>query len=440
MSLPPGYDPGVFSVSQLASSLPPYSPRSRPSTASGFRGSTEHFFHLKDKKKKTWATLKLFSSAPAPNALPTFLEGDKITGLLTLDIPSGEKISGVAILVRGEIVIGPGKQDRLCFLEILTPLWSKGGGYPGSAPRLDGRLSGDYRWPFSIYIPKDVVLPDPGRRGVVRTYHLPQTFLERSTKASAHYYLSVNITRSAFREDSELRTMFVYVPAVRPDPPSALRQRAYRENAPIPGPDIDRDGWHTCPTATLRGTVFNNRAVEVQCVFSLAKPLSYTRGSVIPCSLTLLCRDSQALNLLSAPTAINVHLRRQVNYPALSTLPLYLLPTPESVHEIGRAVWRPANDASRRPDSSRKFEGEIHLAKNLKPTTAISDFTVRYFVALLPLEVTGFLSADSQPLVEQEVQIATIFAKGPKPRSYAPSGYEAPEFAPLNSRSSGGFI
>lgn len=60
--------------------------------------------------------------------------------------------------------------------------------------------------------------------------------------------------------------MFVYVPALRPDPPSLLRQLAYQENTPIPGPEIDAEGWHTCPAVTVKGTVFNNRTAEVQCV------------------------------------------------------------------------------------------------------------------------------------------------------------------------------
>jgi hypothetical protein len=60
---------------------------------------TEHVFEIKDKKKKAWATLKLKSSARASTSLPTFLEGDKITGSVTLDLGSSEKILGVSVLV-----------------------------------------------------------------------------------------------------------------------------------------------------------------------------------------------------------------------------------------------------------------------------------------------------------------------------------------------------
>ncbi|KAJ7126274.1 hypothetical protein C8R44DRAFT_781516 [Mycena epipterygia] len=405
---PPVYEAlGAFAAS--VSSLPAYSPRDPPHA--GSRRSTEHIFSLHDKKRKIRATLKLFSSAPTPASLPTFLEGDKINGNFTLNIPSSEKIVGVSVLVRGEIITGPQQRDRLCFLDIPVPLWSKSLASPS--------LGGDCYWPFSIHIPKDVLLADPEKHDAVRSYLLPQTFLERGTKVSAHYYLSVQIIRSAmlFRED-ELQTMFVYVPALRPEPPSILRQLAYQENIPIPGPEIDGDGWHTCPSVTMRGTVFNNRQVEVQCVFSLAKPLSYTRGSVIPCSLTYFCRDLQALNLLCTPSTVQVRLNRQVKCRSLTAAagsgPAL---TTNDIEESGRAVWW-LNGSPRQQDS-RKLEGEIHLPKNLKPTSAISSFTLKYFVVVLPFSVTGFLSTDTQPLIEQEVCIGTIFAKGPRPRYYA---------------------
>ncbi|KAJ6570979.1 hypothetical protein DFH09DRAFT_1153490 [Mycena vulgaris] len=417
MSFPPVYDVGTFSAS--VSSLPAYTPRPHPRQHGGSRGSTEHIFSLKEQKKKIRATLKLFSSATTPTSLPTFLEGDKIHGSLALHIHSGEKIAAVSVLVRGEILTGPLPQDRLCFLDIPVPLWSKSGG--SSRDMASPSLSGDCHWPFSIDIPKEVVLADPARLGTVQPYVLPQTFFERVSKASVNYRLSVQISRDAllFRDnDSGLQTMFVYVPAVRPDPPSMYRQLAYQENIPVPGPETDADGWHTCSMATIKGTVFNNRQIEVQCVLSLSKPLSYTRGSVIPCSLKYVCHDLQALNLLCTPSASNVRLHRHVKCSLLGGRTVYTH-TPHDLEESGRAVWWPANNAQRRQDS-RTFEGEIHLAKNLKPTSVISHFTLKYFVVILPFDVAGFSSAAAQPLLQQEVEIATVFAKGPKPRSYAP--------------------
>lgn len=73
-----------------------------------------------------------------------------------------------------------------------------------SGSQYNGKLSGDYHWPFSISLPKEIALPDPtGKHGEVRTYQLPQTFLERSTRASVYYELFVHIARSTFRVDNK---------------------------------------------------------------------------------------------------------------------------------------------------------------------------------------------------------------------------------------------
>ncbi|KAJ7126754.1 hypothetical protein C8R44DRAFT_617260 [Mycena epipterygia] len=430
MAFPPVYG-GTFSVSQSVTSLPPYTAYARPSTTGAVRELTEHVFDIKDKKKKAWATLKLSSSARSSSSLPTFLEGDKITGSVTLDLSNCEKILGVSILIRGQIITGPQNTDRLCFLDTSTPLWVKGmpnprDSDPAATPSYHGKLSGDYHWPFSISLPKEVALPDPSGKppGALKTYHLPQTFLERTTRASVYYELFVHIARSTFRVDNKLQTMFVYVPALRPDPPSRHRQLAYRQNGPIPGPDVDPEGWHTLKTASIMGTVFNTRRVTIQCVLSLAKPLSYTRGSVIPCSLTYLCDDFQALNLVCTPATINLRLHRQVIFRQAPVAAEFSARATfaDSPLEISRAVWWPVDDG--RGSGSCRFDGEIHLPKSLKPSSTVSHFSVSYSVVMLPFRVTGFASHDPKPVLKQEVQIATMFPKGPKPRVYTPPSYE----------------
>ncbi|KAJ6507885.1 hypothetical protein C8R47DRAFT_60614 [Mycena vitilis] len=429
MSFPPVYG-GSFSVSQSVTSLPAYRARDRPSTAGAVRELTEHVFEIRDKKKKAWATLRLRSSARTPSSLPTFLEGDKITGSVTLDLANSEKILGVSVLIRGQIVTGPQDRDRLFFLETSTPLWLKGMANPRdvnpAGPQFNGKLSGDYQWPFSISLPTEVTIPNPaGKPGAMQTYRLPQTFLERTIRASLYYEICVHIARSTFRVDNKLQTMFVYVPAIRPDPPSRIRQLAYRQNGPIPGPEADREGWYTLRTASVTGTVFNARRVTINCVLSLAKPLSYTRGSVIPCSLTYLSDDLQALNLVCTPATTNVYLHRQLTYNQAPAAAEYNArhPLADSVLlEISRAVWWPVNEGR---SGSCRLDGEIHLPKSLKPTSSISHFSINYHVAMLPFQVTGFTAEAPPPVIaRQEVQIATTFSKGPKPRVYSPPSYE----------------
>jgi len=49
------------------------------------------------------------------------------------------------------------------------------------------------------------------------------------------------------------------------DPPSPLRQLAYREGTPVLGPDIDPTGWKVHPPVSIEGTLFNTRPFRVQC-------------------------------------------------------------------------------------------------------------------------------------------------------------------------------
>jgi hypothetical protein len=143
--------------------------------------------------------------------------------------------------------------------------------------------------------------------------------------------------------------------------------------------------------------------------------------------MTYFCRDSQALNLLCTPASINVRLHRQVKCTSPSPYGSNdFAPGMEDVEDTGRAVWWPIDNEPRSQDT-RKFQGEIHLAKTLKPTSAISHFTLKvsisrkenylahnwnqYFVIVMPFDATGFSSVDTRPLIRQEVNIATVFAK-----------------------------
>ncbi|KAF7316705.1 hypothetical protein HMN09_00403600 [Mycena chlorophos] len=426
---------GTFSVAGSVTSLPAYTAHThRPRTANAAREPTQHVFEIKDKKDKAWATLNLSSSARSTSSLPVVLEGEPITGSVSLDISNGDKnILGITVRVRGSVLTGPSEIERRLFLDVTTPLWLKGVSTPGNTS--SKKLSGDSNWPFSISLPTEVVLPDPdpkARNGAVRTYKLPQTFSERTTRVSVIYELYVHIARSMFRVDDKLQTMFVYVPALRPEPPSPLRQMAYRQNGPVPGPDMDPNGWQQLSAVSISGKIFNNRRLTMSAVLSLAKPLSYTRGSVIPLSIAFSCGDTQALNLVCTPTTINVVLQRSTSFSpprAGAEFPrgeIPHIPNGSRVIDINRAVWWPVavEDAAH----NRRFDGELHLPKTLKPSSSVPHFNLSYRIVLFPcLPVTGFVSDSSKataPLLLQEVEIATIFPRGPKVRFVTAPTYE----------------
>lgn len=194
---------------------------------------------------------------------------------------------------------------------------------------------------------------------------------------------------------------------------------------------IQRDGTLFELSKSKALFFFNTRRVTIQAILSLAKPLSYTRGSVIPCSLTYSCNDAQALNLVCTPTTANVCLHRQITYSQAPMVAEYAgaalvlekaWTTTDAVLEISRAVWWPVDDG-RGSGSSCRFDGEIHLPKSLKPSSNVAHFSVSYTVVMLPFQVTGFAPADAKPHLRQEVQIATMFSKGPKPLVYTPPSY-----------------
>lgn len=393
---------------------------------------TEHVFELTKKRSKAWAVLKLFSSAGSSKSLPTFVEGDKITGSLSLDLDQ-DSICSVDIYVQGRIFSGAAEGQ--VFLDQSLTLWSREMGDPrnsstGPESRFEGKLSGAFQWPFSISLPKEVIVSTMLTRSGSRTatYRLPVTLLERNGRANIHYDLIVNIARSKFRPDSKIQTMFVYIPATRPDPPSRLRQLAYQENSPILGPEADPDGWRTAPPVKVQGTVFSIRDVEILCRLSFAKPLCYTRGSVIPLSLSLSSTDTQVLDLLSAK-AITVRLKRVLKFRVKTAGPdenLYgqwSLEMKDDVEEMTSAVWWPSAEGAQTNLNERQFSGEIQLAKGLKPSCAISHLKLFYIVVFLPFEATGFTSANNGPLLEQTVEVATLYAKGPRPITYSPPNY-----------------
>ncbi len=58
----------------------------------------EREFSLTNDKGRTFLTLKVLSSAPAPS-LPTFLEGQPIGGKVILDLEKPESIKSISISV-----------------------------------------------------------------------------------------------------------------------------------------------------------------------------------------------------------------------------------------------------------------------------------------------------------------------------------------------------
>lgn len=399
-----------------------------PPAYSPVRPQTEHVYQLTN-NSGSWATLKVLSRARKANQMPIFLEGDMITGSFSLTLDSEDHIMAITVELRGQIVSSGHFSTACVFLDELKTLWCKEMGDPRhpSSTRFSGKLSGSYLWAFSFALPSHVTLNACSTQSGL--FRLPEAFLERHSQISIQYDIEAHIVRSRFRVNSKLQTIFVYIPGTRPSPPSLLHQLAYLENRPLPDPSADPEGWHQLEAFTVRGKVFNTRPVDVRCLFYLAKPLCYTRGSPLPCAVTISSSDSQAVDLLASPRSVNVHLRRSVRSRKTST---YLSQTPISqsscivggfkdfVQDVGEAVWWTCNNPILEHEvTSKSLMGEILLPVTLKPSCLIGKFCIEYSVDVLPFKSPVFTILEI-PVVQQTVEIATLFARCPRPRSYAP--------------------
>lgn len=98
--------------------------------------------------------------------------------------------------------------------------------------------------------------------------------------------------------------------------------------------------------------------------------LCYTRGTVLPCFLTLQGGDANTLDLVSSPSAVVAKLQRRVRF---FNKPLQTWH--ESSEDLGSAVWWPAVSVQSTANV-RHLEGEIKLTKDLRPTTSIGHFSI----------------------------------------------------------------
>ncbi|KAF8150706.1 hypothetical protein B0H34DRAFT_149359 [Crassisporium funariophilum] len=247
---------------------------------------------------------------------------------------------------------------------------------------------------------------------------------------SVAYLIRLKLSPSVTRE---ITTQFGYIPVIRPSPFSPMRQLAYRNGSHIIGPKMDLVGWQTLERIQIQGKIFNDRPVHIWCTLFLAKPLCYTRGSVIPFCMELESDDVQALDCLSSPKAIIVRLRRRIRYYTNGEKTLDSLEWRDSVHDSHLAVWWPSTESTDLDlKSKRILNGELRLKSDMKPTSAMGDFRVEYSVIVLAFDAPGYEPASSklEVLREQAVEIATAYGQGPRPRMFAPPAYDT-EVAPI---------
>ncbi|KAJ7285158.1 hypothetical protein C8J57DRAFT_1498005 [Mycena rebaudengoi] len=388
---------------------------------------SEHKYSLETGKGRPWLFLFVQSRSPSPASAPFFLEADTITGRVELDIDKPEAVKSISVALQaGTTAVG---QEEQIFLDLNQPLWPEGN------EKASGKIGkGKHSWPFTFTLPPKVSLADVTAKGL--PIALPPTFSERASPAYVDYRIVTTIKRGAFKANQTLQTNFAYLPLIQPEPPSALRQLAYREGSDLVGPSGDPAGWKVLQPVTLRGKLFDAKEVSLECSLAIATPLAFTIGSPIPLTLTIKCDDEQALDTVANPLAIQLHLVRSV---ALGS---------DSMEErierrsntfflsgAGQAFFWPSTEGA--PEKgSRTLMGELDVKKTVKPSFLFPRFSVRYTLDLLPFAITGFTPLGVAPgtsLFSEPVKITTKHVPGVTPRSYAPPGYERPPEGDYNS-------
>lgn len=95
--------------------------------------------------------------------------------------------------------------------------------------------------------------------------------------------------------------------------------------------------------------------------------------------MTVQCFDQQALELLSSPKDIVVHLRRHVRY-AFGDVKRESAVRPVIVCDVGKAIWWHSTDQHAHA-YERRLDGEIHLPLDLQPSSDFPYFGVQVSAA-----------------------------------------------------------
>ncbi|KAJ3830098.1 hypothetical protein EV361DRAFT_382627 [Lentinula raphanica] len=424
-TLPPRYDVDSSNSNATDNDLPAYSslsglgqiiPPNIIDLSSDSAPSKGFSYHVPLKGSNSSASLILYGNAMLSKQSPAFLEGSAVNGVVKVNAESGESINTVVVSISGKILSGARQH---VFFEYSQPLWS----LTSDGHKSESRLQGQYDWPFSLHLPKEVTMT-VGTKDVPRVdvFRLPQTFMERHARASIHYEIVARFARGLLKTDYRIIAPFVYIPIIRPEPTLPLRLEAYERNIAIPGPLADPEGWHTLAPVQIRGKLLNRLPIEVSisCRLSLALPLSYTRGSVIPLQLDIQSNDVQTLETISSPHSVICRLRRIFKFNPEENKTVDPKSRREELEHSELATWWPSIQSSSEKDTQRTLSGEMILSSDLMPTTYIGRFQLEYAVVLFPFDANSFQPESNDILTGCPVEIATALPPGPRPRIYTP--------------------
>ncbi|KZT61100.1 hypothetical protein CALCODRAFT_491764, partial [Calocera cornea HHB12733] len=248
-----------------------------------------------------YVSLALNSAAASPDQMPVFHGACPVTGEVVLEQSKLRSIKDVMITVEGRLFTPSGEVTSFLShtLSLITPA------FPQPAPRTS-TLDGTHTLPFSF------TFPSVGSNGSP----LPMSWTSAlSPNTKIEYIFSLRIkrkSRTARRVcgDDVLNVPIVFHPRQRPEKQPLVAWSAVGVTGEWP---TERGAWHLS-TATIRGSQVGQRDAQLRANLGLAAPLAYPVHSTLPFTITLSDERNSAPDVLSAPIAISVDLRRAVRY------------------------------------------------------------------------------------------------------------------------------
>ncbi|KAF5326926.1 hypothetical protein D9619_004162 [Psilocybe cf. subviscida] len=385
-------------------------------------GMTEHHRFLETSKGRKWLGLSVKSRSPTAASMPAFVEGDTISGSVSIDLDKAESSKGITISIQGSTTfVG---QDEEVFFQEEVSLWTPSGN--------DGKLSGKQSWAFSFKLPAEVKVSEP-QRGPLNTFRMPPNFTERASPAYIDYKLTATVKRGFLKVNQTLMTNIIYQPTTIPDPPSAVRRMAYWEGSPLVGPEGDPEGWKVLPPVKIQGAL-SDKAVDIDCTLAVAIPLSYATGSPIPFMATFTGQDASVLETVAVAKAIQLRLRRSMATGDEATDDNGVRRTDNHFsQDMGIGYFWPSQEGAAQP-LKRVFQGELEVVKGLKPSFIFPKVSLRYTLVMLPFDIQGFVpsSPPSPVLLSEPLKICSRQVPDLKIHSYAPPGYDKPNLIDYN--------
>jgi len=318
-------------------------------------------------------------------------------------VNNGQDIRAIDVSVKGRVVTGRNADGEYTFLDLRKTLWT------AELDKIDAHRdpanANDYIWPFSLDLPKEIVLAqDDSEKD--KAFPLPHTFSEAGIPARVYYELVVCLKQSKWKINRRISTEIGYF-QTNPTPLSLTTN---------PCTVAEDSCWRTLRTVSVAGTVsqFQQREAELLCTLHLKNSLlGYTPGSSIPLLLEIRSQDRQALELLSSPDAVVVKLSRRISYKDLQMCGGNSSRWSRVTEIVGEATWS-LHEAALSKESvlsesyhSTTLAGKINLKRGLVPSAVIANLAIEYFVSVYPFSSPAFQSKDSNSvsLISQAVQI-----------------------------------